>query len=175
MSLSSPLGRLSAKSSIPGAFLALPGKEEAALATWRKYNPTWALKVWNGDEIGAVVAAHHPRPWQTLQRISNHGQKADLARYVLLTETGGIYADIDVYFVGRSLDELLQCSRSLEFVAVVENTLTGACCPVCFLPNINVYHFCIRRERDTIRRQRWRQDLEEANDRQRQRQEGQGR
>jgi mannosyltransferase OCH1-like enzyme len=90
----------------------LTAKHNASLETWRQKD--WELKIWRRNDLQQLLS---PEEWGQFLRLKNHGQQTDLARYYVLREKGGLYADLDVYSAGP-MDEMLQCG--LDFVAVEE-------------------------------------------------------
>ena len=103
----------------------LTTKHEAALSTWRHYNPGYILKVWRRPELNAVLSAAFPREWAWVTlHVSNHGQLADLTRYMLILAVGGCYADLDVYATGALDASWTRCGRGTSFIAVHESVLS---------------------------------------------------
>jgi len=67
------------------------------LNTWLKKNPGWEFRLWNSNSL----------PWKNRERIDcipELNGKADIMRYEILAEHGGIYVDADMECL-RPLDE----------------------------------------------------------------------
>lgn len=80
-------------------------RPNAFIATWRDKHPSWEFKLWGNAELGSYrwhLREHMERlEWQGLW----HGV-ADLMRYQILIDKGGVYADADSECL-EPLDELL--------------------------------------------------------------------
>ncbi len=68
-----------------------PGSPES----WRDLNPDWDYKLWNAEDLFALVDRHFPAFSSLYRAYPNYAQRTDLARYMLLWLEGGIYADTD--------------------------------------------------------------------------------
>ena len=58
--------------------------------SWKKYNPEWEYKLWTDKDVDLVISDR-----KVYDSIKNNGQKADLLRYHILDQFGGVYADTD--------------------------------------------------------------------------------
>ncbi|EGD73618.1 hypothetical protein PTSG_05326 [Salpingoeca rosetta] len=108
---------------------ALSDKELTALQTWMRGNKGWDVHIWDRQKLTTLFTAlgkGTAAMWNRVRAVPNHGQRSDLARYLLLSVLGGVYADIDVYAKDKSLDDLIGCDRSIPatFVGVTEAVLT---------------------------------------------------
>lgn len=73
----------------------LPYYGRANWKLWRKLNPGLKINVYDDDDIQAYVSKFFPEFgefWDELKPV----QKADVFRYVIMWNEGGVYADIDV-------------------------------------------------------------------------------
>lgn len=78
----------------------------AAAASWRAAHPGWEHRVWSGAEIDALFARARPDLVRLYRSYPYWVQRADAARYLVLHEHGGVYADLDIVSA-RPLDGLL--------------------------------------------------------------------
>jgi hypothetical protein len=70
------------------------------MESWVRHHPAWDVRIWRDGDLPALVhqeAFEQARSW---------AQKADIARYEILLEQGGVYLDTDMECL-RSIDALL--------------------------------------------------------------------
>ena len=74
----------------------LPSWSQHNYRSWERHNPGWTIRVWDDAQVDAFVTQHLPAilPWwrTALKPV----QRADVFRYLVLREQGGVYTDIDV-------------------------------------------------------------------------------
>src|ERR1019366_9126054 len=79
------------------------------IQTWKDKHPTWQFKLWGNAELDG-------RPWRSKRQMERFRQAgswagvADLMRYEILCEHGGVYVDADSTCV-RPLDDWLLDTR----------------------------------------------------------------
>ena len=76
-----------------------PRFREAA-ATWRAQHPGWQYRLWDGAEVDQLLASARPDLHALYRAYPHWVQRADAARYLILHEHGGVYADLDIQCVG---------------------------------------------------------------------------
>lgn len=77
---------------------ALPDKFGAYRDSWLERHPGWEYKLWNLDNLDFV-----PQRMDLVQSASSYAQMADVLRYEILHQHGGVYLDTD-----------FECLRSIE-------------------------------------------------------------
>lgn len=93
------------------------------ITTWRELHPSWLIRVWTERDLG----------WMTNRRLFSEAEsivprdavgqfRADLARYEILLQYGGFYADVDTYPV-RSIDDSILNHR--EFAVQEDHNWIG--------------------------------------------------
>ncbi|NJD19593.1 MAG: hypothetical protein FIA95_09980 [Gemmatimonadetes bacterium] len=87
-----------------------PPHMDAASGTWAAVNPGWEHRVWTAPEVEDLFARSRPDLLGLYRGYPHWVQRADAARYLILHEQGGVYADMDVACVG-SLEPL--CGEEL--------------------------------------------------------------
>jgi hypothetical protein len=78
--------------------------------SWRDKNPNWEYRFWSDDDLTAFFQNVRPDLLDLFLSYPKAVQKADLARYCILYEYGGVYADIDTR-CNASLDVLFGDKR----------------------------------------------------------------
>lgn len=84
------------------------------MAAWKAANPGFGTKVWDRAAVEELVRERYPEAWDVYRALGRNVQRADLARYLIVYDRGGWYADLDCVPApdgGSSLDALL--SRGL--------------------------------------------------------------
>jgi hypothetical protein len=76
--------------------------------------------LWNYNRTRDLLAARNPSALRFLWTMTEAGYIMDYARYAILTELGGVYADTDVQMNASSLDQLLQCEKNYTFALTFE-------------------------------------------------------
>ena len=79
------------------------------IQTWRMMHPTWAFKVWGNADYEAR-AWKSKRQMEIFRALKHWEGVADLMRYEILHEQGGVYVDADSACV-RPLDDWLLDTR----------------------------------------------------------------
>ena len=85
--------------------------------SWRidyiKHNPKWTYKLWTEKEINKlqIVNRHIYNTEPTLRG------KADIIRYEILYQYGGIYIDADSLYLDNQLDQLIESTNNTYFFA----------------------------------------------------------
>jgi mannosyltransferase OCH1-like enzyme len=107
----------------------VPERFKAWMQTWKTMHPDWRYVLWTDDHIRSFS----PRIQELLSKTRNLGQKADILRYEILYQFGGLYVDVD--FECRLPFDLLHhcydfyagCTASEECVIIVNALM--ACAP----------------------------------------------
>lgn len=74
----------------------IPEKVAVNIKSWKDLHPGWTIKIWMDKEAEQFPwsSAHSQ---QAFQSALNYAEKADIFRYEILYQFGGIYSDTDVY------------------------------------------------------------------------------
>ena len=73
--------------------------------SWVKLNPGWEVRLWTDVDLHDFMTRYHPDMLDIYTAYPNSVQRADCARYLIMHEFGGVYADIDASCLS-SLDVL---------------------------------------------------------------------
>jgi len=78
----------------------LPDAERDMMEKWRHYHPEWEMRLWTRDNLPPMQnrALYDSR--------KNTGHRADILRYELMHQFGGVYADMDME-CQKPIDDLI--------------------------------------------------------------------
>jgi hypothetical protein len=76
------------------------------IESWRKYHPHWEYWFWRDEDISEFVKSKYHWFIDTYNSYSMPIMKADVFRYLVLHEFGGVYADLDMECL-RPLDDFV--------------------------------------------------------------------
>ena len=71
-----------------------------AAATWRDHHPEWEYRLWGASEVERLFESVRPDLLALYRAYPYWVQRADAARYLILLEVGGVYADLDMVCTG---------------------------------------------------------------------------
>ena len=69
--------------------------------------------LWTDSMVEELVRDHYPNLYPTFKGYALNIQRADIARYVILYHSGGIYADLDCYRGFNDVKDLLDADMAL--------------------------------------------------------------
>ena len=84
----------------------IPERFREAQESWKRYHPDWEYRFWTDEDIDSLVHERAPDLAPLYDAYPNQIQRVDAARYVILREFGGLYADLDLECL-KPFDELL--------------------------------------------------------------------
>ncbi|KAL4218729.1 hypothetical protein ACF0H5_021317 [Mactra antiquata] len=105
----------------------IPKRYTNMVKSFHKKNPQWTYMFWTYDSGRNLIKEKHPYILKVYDGFGNSVKKADMLRYVVLYEYGGIYADLDVLNL-RSLDNVtltyacMLSAEPIEHVALLYKT-----------------------------------------------------
>jgi hypothetical protein len=83
-----------------GEDIELPPMVAENIASFKHHHPNLPHKLFSGEDIETFLEAKFPREVQNAYRsLKPFAYKADLARYCILQEMGGVYADLSLFSV----------------------------------------------------------------------------
>jgi hypothetical protein len=85
---------------------ALPAFAQTYLETWRAHHPTWRVARWTDATMRDLVRRRFPGRIDAYDAFPSAVNRADVFRYMVLFEIGGVYVDLDVEAL-RSIEPLL--------------------------------------------------------------------
>lgn len=78
--------------------------------SWKNQNPNWEYRFWTDNELLDFVSEFYPDLRENYLSYPSPVQRSDVARYLLLSHFGGVYADIDTRCIG-SLEPIVNERR----------------------------------------------------------------
>ena len=84
----------------------VPERFLAAQRSWQETHPDWEYRFWTDVDLAVLVRERAPELVPLYERYPEAIQRVDAARYVILREFGGVYADLDLVCL-RPIDALL--------------------------------------------------------------------
>lgn len=70
---------------------------EHCMASWQRIQKKgFTINIWNDELLTAFITKEYPFALNAFLNARNHAEAADIARYLLVYHTGGIYMDWDV-------------------------------------------------------------------------------
>lgn len=85
---------------------ALPAFAQTYLETWQTHHPTWRVARWTDATMRDFVLRRFPDRVAAYDAFPSAVNRADVFRYMVLFEIGGVYVDLDVEAL-RSIEPLL--------------------------------------------------------------------
>lgn len=85
----------------------IPDEWREARRSWLDAHPRWTHRFWTDDDLERLVRGRAPDLYPSWREYPDQIQRVDAARYVILREEGGVYADLDMVCL-RPLDPLLR-------------------------------------------------------------------
>jgi len=98
----------------------LPVKYQTNLAKWRELHPDYKINIYDDNDLDNFICNYFPEFKQLYQSFNKPILKVNFARYAILYQSGGIYADMDTYPV-KSFNNLLNSKRIILASEAVEH------------------------------------------------------
>jgi mannosyltransferase OCH1-like enzyme len=74
--------------------------------SWQDLHPDYEYKLWNDEDLENLIKTKYEWFYDTYKNYDEHIKRVDSARYFILYEHGGIYADMDFECLKRFDDQL---------------------------------------------------------------------
>lgn len=113
----------------------------ACIDSWREHHPDWEIRIWGNDD-------YHHKAWRLkhhMQAMWDHELNgvADMMRYEILFEHGGIALDADSFCIRPIPDWILQCEAAAASENEILNPLLIACGFLATIPGNPFYNTLI--------------------------------
>jgi mannosyltransferase OCH1-like enzyme len=74
-----------------------PSEVKSLMVSWRALNPEWTYRLWSDGTIEDLIAkGFGPRVLEAFRDCKFPAMRADISRYLVLYQYGGVYADADL-------------------------------------------------------------------------------
>ena len=93
----------------------IPKKYDQKRKTWLKNHKDWTFMVWDEIKIMNLLLNVYPRFLKLFSKFIYIHQKIDFAKYIILHNIGGIYADLDTVSI-KPIDTLLNIFDNATFI-----------------------------------------------------------
>lgn len=110
------------------------------VAEWRRQHPSYEVRLWFDADVDALMRSR-PEWKEQLDKFENIGARADVARYAILDEHGGVYADMDT----RPLKSIEPILAELDADEGAEDVVVGSSVPMAARP-IKSNYFIVARK-----------------------------
>ena len=77
----------------------IPGRWQAAVNAVKRYHPGWEYRLWTDEMMEAHVRDFHPELFSSFMGFDLPIMRADVFRYMLMHDLGGMYCDLDYEFL----------------------------------------------------------------------------
>ena len=77
----------------------LPWRWKHAIAAVKRWHPEWEYRLWDDEMINVYVQEHYPDFYPIFSGFSRNIMRADVMRYILMHDFGGMYCDLDYEFI----------------------------------------------------------------------------
>ena len=77
----------------------IPMRWQSAVDSVRRYHQGWAYRLWTDGEMEEHVRQHQPELFPVYRDFEKNIMRADVFRYVLMHDLGGLYCDLDYEFL----------------------------------------------------------------------------
>lgn len=73
----------------------MPSKYNENILSWKNMNPDWEYIFWDEYKVIKLLVEKYPQYVERFKSLDKQIKKCDAARYFILHEYGGLYADLD--------------------------------------------------------------------------------
>lgn len=84
----------------------IPDKWKHCQREWVRLHPDWTYILWTDQDIRNHIQNYHPEFLEIHDSYEYPIQRADMIRYFILYDYGGVYCDLDMYPL-KSLDDII--------------------------------------------------------------------
>jgi len=104
----------------------IPEKWKKSHQEWQRLHPNWKYILWTDEDIRNHIKNNHPDFLELHDHYEYNIQRADMIRYFILYDFGGIYCDLDLYPTENIEKFLDTCSSDYFVYSANSNCFTNA-------------------------------------------------
>ena len=87
----------------------IPEKWKKSSDEWQRLHPDWQYVLWTDEDIRNHIQQHHPDFLELHDNYEYPIQRADMIRYFVLHDFGGVYCDLDLYPT-ENIEKYITCN-----------------------------------------------------------------
>lgn len=104
----------------------IPERWRASPAAWQRLHPGWTYILWTDAGIRRYVAERWPQLLAMHDAFPHGIQRADMIRYLVLYDYGGVYSDLDLYPTTSIEPYIDKCTSAYVVFSANTNCFTNA-------------------------------------------------
>jgi mannosyltransferase OCH1-like enzyme len=82
---------------------------------WKKHHPDWEYRLWTDEDNRNYIKTNYPEYLEIYDGYEYNIQRADIIRYFILKDFGGVYSDLDLYPV-ENIEKYINGENDCYFV-----------------------------------------------------------
>lgn len=86
----------------------IPQNWKKSQEEWQKFHPEWLYILWTDEDIRNHIKNHHSEFLELHDNYEYPIQRADMIRYFILYDFGGLYSDLD-FFPTENIEKYITC------------------------------------------------------------------
>jgi mannosyltransferase OCH1-like enzyme len=102
----------------------IPDKWNKAIELWKTNHPDWIYILWTDDTILSYLNDYHPDFVEHYKNYEYLIQRADMIRYFILYDYGGVYCDLDMYPI-KNIESMIKCNLNHFVFSSNSDTITN--------------------------------------------------
>lgn len=87
----------------------VPDKWKKSIEMWKYHHPDWEYILWTDDMVLSYLSQYHPDIIEHYKNYEYLIQRADMIRYFILYDYGGVYCDLDMYPL-KNIEDMIKCN-----------------------------------------------------------------
>lgn len=104
----------------------IPDKWLKSHTEWQRLHPSWIYMLWTDEDIRNHIQRHHPELLAVHDNYEYVIQRADMIRYIVLYDYGGVYSDLDLYPTMNIESLLVGCTDTYFVFSANTDCFTNA-------------------------------------------------
>jgi mannosyltransferase OCH1-like enzyme len=102
----------------------VPEKWLKSIELWKEKHPDWTHILWTDDIVLTYLKKLHPYIIDHYKNYEYLIQRADMIRYFILYDYGGVYCDLDMYPL-KNIEDMIQCNLNHFVYSSNSDTITN--------------------------------------------------
>lgn len=88
----------------------IPDKWKKSKEEWIRLHPDWVYLLWTDEKIRKHISIYHPEFLELHDSFEYPIQRADMIRYFVLYDYGGVYCDLDMYPL-KNIEDMIKSGQ----------------------------------------------------------------